>query len=112
MPTEERIHRAARVIVESHNLTLVGYLKLILTAVWEENEQFSGKRPLGNSGWQYDVYKAFIKAELIEGKLDEDGCVEECNDREGDELVLAVIQRLGMPDTQYVEEPMHQRMGL
>lgn len=112
--TEEKIHRAAAVIVKGDlgEQTLVDYLKALLTTMWEENEGFSGKRPFGNSGWQYDVYKAFISAGLIEGKLDDDGCVESCDDKEGDKLVLAVIKRLVIKTNEYVPEPMHQRMGL
>lgn len=111
--TEEKIHRAAAVIVEDMNVPLAEYLRLILIAVWEENEQFSGKRPFGNGGWQFDVYKALVKAELIEGKFDEDGYLDTVNQKEGDELVLAVIKRLVIKNTtEYVDEPMHQRMGL
>lgn len=111
--TEEKIRRAAAVIVEGYmNVPLAEYLRLILIAVWEENEQFSGKRPLGHSGWQFDVYKALVKAELIRGTIDADGDLGEVDQKEGDELVVAVIKRLVIKDAPYVEEPMHQRMGL
>ena len=40
--------------------TIRQYLYQLLRSVWRENEEFSGKRPFGNSGWQYDVYKALV----------------------------------------------------
>jgi hypothetical protein len=114
MPSEEKIHRAAAVIVKGDlgEQSLVDYLKSLLTTLWEEQDGFSGKRPFGNSGWQYDVWIAFIKAGLITGELDADGCVKDCDDKEGDALVLAVIKRMNVSSGEYKDEPMHQRMGL
>lgn len=53
--------------------TIRDYLKLLLVTVWQEEESFSGKRPFGNSGWQWDVYKAMIRAGLVAGTVDENG---------------------------------------
>lgn len=112
--TEEKIRRAAAVIVKGDlgEQTLVDYLKSLLETIWKEGEGFSGKRPFGNGGWEFDVYKALVKAELIEGRIDEDDDLATVNQKEGDELVVAVIKRLVIKDAPYVEEPMHQRMGL
>ncbi len=111
--TEDKIRRAAAVIIEGYmNVPLAEYLRLILIAVWEDGENFSGKRPLGHGGWQFDIYKALVKAKLISGTIDEDGDLGQVDQKEGDELVLAVIKRLVIKDDPYVEEPMHQRMGL
>lgn len=71
------------------------YLTELLRRVWVEGEGFSGKRPFGNSSWEFEVYTALVKAGLIEGKFDEDGYVEEMDTSEGDKLVLAAIDRLG-----------------
>lgn len=49
------------------------YLVALLKALWEEEEGFSGKRPLGNSGWQWDVYTALAKGGALEAKFDSDG---------------------------------------
>jgi len=35
------------------NLTIRDYFYTLLTAVWNEGESFSGKRPFGNGGWEY-----------------------------------------------------------
>ena len=77
--------------------TVRGYLVALLDQLWREDECFSGKRPFGNSGWQYDLYGPMVKAGIIRGKLDEDGCIEEADVRRADELVLAAIASLGQP---------------
>lgn len=95
--TEKQVAEAAAVVVEgpSGKVTLVEYLKALLTELWLEEENFSGKRPFGNGGWTLDVYKGFIAAKLIEGELDEEeGWINECDSEAGLALVLAVIKLL------------------
>lgn len=58
------------------DLTIRDYFRVLLSTLWDEKEGFSGKRPFGNSGWEYDLYKPLIEAGAIPGKLDEDGYVE------------------------------------
>lgn len=36
-------------------LTVRDYLKELLASVLIQGESFSGKRPFGNSGWEYDI---------------------------------------------------------
>lgn len=68
------------------------FLSLLLVKVWREDEGFNGKRPFGNSGWKSDVYKALVKAGALEGTLDEDGYLDDCDRDAGDELILAAIR--------------------
>lgn len=63
------------------------YFKELLNRLFSEGERFSGKRPFGNSGWEYDIIAPLIKAELIKGSLDDEGCVETF-DRAAYELVF------------------------
>lgn len=92
--TDEQILKAAAVVIEDdEKQILTEYLKHLLRTLWKEGEEFSGKRPFGNSGWEFDVYKALIKANLITGKLDEDDYVDKVDTEEGDALVLAVIDK-------------------
>lgn len=49
--------------------TVKGYLKALLTTLWEEGEGFSGKRPFGNSGWDHDLAKALVKQKIIKGRI-------------------------------------------
>lgn len=49
------------------------YLKTLLITLLEEGEGFSGKRPLGNSDWQFQLAHSLVKAKLIDGEvLDEE----------------------------------------
>ena len=74
-----------------HHLTIKGYLKLLLTTIWEEGDGFSGKRPFGNSGWEYDLYTPLVKAGVIKSTLDEDGCIESLDIKAANTLVYKLI---------------------
>lgn len=77
--------------------TIKGYLTALLERLWEQGEGFSGKRPFGNSGWEYDIYKALISAGAVPGSLDSDGYVQELNDddkRAADSMIFEAIQAL------------------
>ena len=39
--------------------TIGEYFEKLLLTLWDEQEDFSGKRPFGNSGWEYDVYASW-----------------------------------------------------
>jgi hypothetical protein len=45
--------------------TIGEYLGTLLLTLWQEGESFNGKRPFGNSGWEYDVYRGLIKAGVV-----------------------------------------------
>ena len=71
--------------------TLRDFFKELSLMVWNEGEGFSGKRPWGNSGWEYQVFEALIKGGHVPGKLDSDGYIEECDDREITRLVTELV---------------------
>ena len=50
--------------------TVEDYLKELLLKLWDEGECFSGKRPFGNSGWEYELYHALALNGLVEGEID------------------------------------------
>lgn len=77
-----------------HHLTIKGYLKLLLTTIWEEGEDFSGKRPFGNSGWEYDLYTPLVKAGVLAGILDEDGYIDAVDKDAGEGLVCKLIDEV------------------
>ena len=56
--------------------TIGEYLKALLWTLWEKGESFNSKRPFGNGGWEYDLYRTLIKNGLIAGELDENDGVE------------------------------------
>ena len=75
-------------------MTIRSYLMTLLTTVWDEQEMFSGKRPFGNSGWCYDLYIPLIKAGYVEGKIDEDGYVEECDNPTAHQIIMDCIDSI------------------
>lgn len=75
--------------------TIRYYLIKLLSALWEQGEGFSAKRPFGGSGWVLDIGRALIKAGYVDGKLDDDGYVEEVNDEQVDELITSAILHMG-----------------
>lgn len=83
--------------VHSHHVdgvkvvTIRQYFFDLLKTLWLEQDEFSGKRPWGSSGWEYDVYATLIMYQLIPGDLDEDGCVTAINEKEAKEFVLNKI---------------------
>lgn len=70
--------------------TVGEYFRNLLITLWVEGEGFSGKRPFGNSGWEYDIYKPLIKAGALKGELDGDGYV----DKVDKEMAHKLVKRL------------------
>jgi len=69
-------------LVVDDELNIKEYLKALLRRLWDEGENFSGKRPFGDSGWEYDLYATLIRAGAVEGTLDDDGYVDRFDDSE------------------------------
>jgi hypothetical protein len=75
--------------------TIRDYLKRLLFEVWSKNEGFSGKRPFGNSGWEYELYHALIEGGAsFAGSINEDGDVEVDDSDELDTLIFDAIEAL------------------
>lgn len=72
--------------------TIGEFLGTLLSTLWIEADGFSGKRPLGNSDWQYQVYAALIEAGYVEGEIDEYGYIEDIDDDAAEELILKAIR--------------------
>lgn len=75
--------------------TVREYLVALLDQLWSRGEGFSGKRPFGNSGWQYDLYLPLIQAGMIQGTIDDDGYIDDVDETAGDRLILEAIAQLG-----------------
>lgn len=50
-------------------ITVKDYLYQLLNTLWEEGEGFSGKRPFGNSCWEYDLLRPLVVAGFISGTV-------------------------------------------
>lgn len=79
--------------------TIREYLKTLLITVWEKEESFSGKRPFGNSGWKYDIYRTLATHKIIEAEadIDEDGDIVDIQRSEyskADQLISEAIASL------------------
>lgn len=73
-------------------ITISKFFEELLVTLWYENEQFSGKRPFGNGGWQSDLYCCLIKNKIIDGSLDEDGYVESFNEEKSAKYIEKLIK--------------------
>lgn len=78
-------------------MTIREYLGKLLHTLWEEGDRFSGKRPFGNSGWEYDLYTALAKAGAVTADLDEDDLLNSISSEErakADALVFGLIAEM------------------
>jgi hypothetical protein len=82
-------------------ITIEWFLIKLLSTLWQEGENFSGKKVFGNEegsrsiGWKRDIDKALIKAGYVYGKLDEHECLVDCDYASSDLIIQEVIGRLG-----------------
>lgn len=79
---------------DSGATTIKGYLVALLTRLWDKEEGFSGKRPFGNSGWSYDLYKPLLVAGAVNGKLDTEGFIEDVDCDAANQLIFEAIAAL------------------
>lgn len=75
--------------------TVRDYLKKLLSAIWEQGESFSGKRPFGNSGWEYDLCKPLVRHGAVKGRIDpEEGDLMEIDTKAANAAIFAAIEQL------------------
>lgn len=75
--------------------TVGDYFRALLKTLWVEGESFSGKRPFGNSGWDYDIYTALVSAKAVEGKIDHEGSLIDCDEDAANSLIMEAIRGFG-----------------
>lgn len=94
--TPEQIDQALGLRFESNigDVTLRQWLIALLAALWEQGEGFSGKRPFGDSGWDWEPAPALIGAGLISGRVDDHGYVAEVDMGELHRFVADVIESM------------------
>ncbi len=82
-------------------VTIVEWLRKLLSTIWIEQDQFSGKRPFGNSSWSWDPVPALHQAGIVNCKVDEDGFIESFPLEEEEKyfkLILKMIRGLVISD--------------
>lgn len=67
MPIEEVVDLT--IVSYYENFTLREWFQRVLLKLIHETEAFSGKRPLGNSDWYFDIASTFVQHRLVEGKV-------------------------------------------
>lgn len=75
--------------------TIRAYLIGLLSKLWQHGEGFSGKRPFGNSGWNWDLYEPLIKAGLVTASYYEDGDIKDIDGDTANQLIAEAIRELG-----------------
>jgi hypothetical protein len=76
-------------------VTIREYLIKLLHTLWSEGEGFSGKRPFGNSGWEYELYIALIKGGAVKGNFDEFGDIGDFDKPAAGAAIFSAINFLG-----------------
>lgn len=87
--------------------TVRDYLVKLLQLVWQDGECFDGKRPFGNSSWEYDLYRELGAAGMVTMTFDEDGYVDQFHWEEQNKanlLIKAAIEEFAHPQLERVEE--------
>lgn len=79
---------------EGRERTIRDYLIALLSTLWREGSDFSSKRPLGMSDWQWEIYAVLVKAGLITGTFDKLGDLDDCDHRAADDLIAGAIASL------------------
>lgn len=74
--------------------TIRAFLHALLRGVLEQGEGFSGKRPFGDSGWEYELYEPLIRAGVIKGELDEDGYIKKVDGPAAYKFLLSLVDHV------------------
>ena len=78
-------------------ITVKGFLKELLATLFKEQDCFSGKRPFGNSGWDYDMAKCFVENKIIPGTIDdsdEDDIYYDYKQSDFDNTVIEIVKNI------------------
>jgi len=77
--------------LDDSHVTIGDFLVELLARLWDEKDEFSGKRPFGNSGWEYDLYTPLVENGIVEGEFDEDGDLVDFDQVLADKIILDII---------------------
>jgi len=68
------------------------YLFMLLDKLWDEKESFSGKRPFGNSDWEYDLFSPLVHEGFISGEVNACGDIVWLDYQEACQFVSKLIK--------------------
>lgn len=75
-------------------ISIKDFFKELLTTLFIEGEGFSGKRPFGNSGWDWDLKICLAKNEVIKGEYDSKYDDWDFDSQEADKKIFELIKEL------------------
>ena len=100
---QDRIEKGKRILClemgrnDPEAKTVREYLVLLLERLWDKGEAFGGKRPFGNSGWEYELYWPLIKNGIVPGEFNEDGDIGQFHQDEANDAIFSAIEALKHP---------------
>lgn len=74
--------------------TIGQFLAKLTESLWIKEEDFSGKRPFGNSDWKDPIIYALILNDHLEGELDEYGYIDDYSKTQFNALMAPVFELL------------------
>jgi hypothetical protein len=74
--------------------TIRDYLVDLLAQLWSQGSDFSAKRPLGDSDWQWVIYAVLVRAGAVGGTFDSAGYLDTVDHVAADKLLLGAINTL------------------
>lgn len=75
-------------------VTIREYLRRLLSTLWKKGEDFNSKRPFGNSGWEWSLYEAVVRAGKVEGTFYEDGGLNTFDRDAANRLIFELIETI------------------
>jgi hypothetical protein len=91
-PSPAEIAALPLLIPGDEPMTIGSYLAELMRLLWDEGSNFSAKRPLGASEWQWPVYTALTVAGYVPGTIDQDGELDDFTAwKQADALIQSVI---------------------
>lgn len=75
-------------------ITLNTWLMSLLVNLWNQGEEFSGKRPFGSSDWDWEPASALVELGLVSGKIDDFGEIVTFDEKAYHQIILDVIVNL------------------
>lgn len=77
-------------------ITIRDFFKELLATLFKEGEGFNGKRPFGNSGWDYDLCDCLAQNGIIDGECSDNFgfTVWDYDSKEAERKILELIKEL------------------
>jgi hypothetical protein len=75
------------------DISIRDYLFILFSTLWQKKEEFNGKRPFGNSSWEYELFNPLVINGFITGEFSiEDDWVEVADKKEATNFVSRLIR--------------------